>query len=295
MPRISTHSGASGRRAASSRSIRRFSPGSRKRNILLRPAAPGPRDISLFEYQTLFDQRGDLYSRANRLYPEARAEEAATLLSYLALSAGARWLDVSAGGGYLSERARAQGLPPARFSCDGSLAFLLSGGGSASGCVAAAERLPFPDGRFAAAASLAALHHSEDPRAACRELLRVTSRAGRAVLGDAAAGSETARFLNSFVDRHTSSGHRGRFYSPEELEGFFAAAGGRDARGVQARLFWRLPSRADAVVFFRSLFGLVPSTTDSEIEEALNDLGAASKEGTFAIPWTMNYASAGPA
>jgi hypothetical protein len=31
----------------------------------------------LFEYQTLFDARGDLYSRANRRYPEARPEEAA--------------------------------------------------------------------------------------------------------------------------------------------------------------------------------------------------------------------------
>jgi SAM-dependent methyltransferase len=264
-------------------------------HILLAAGGAGPRDIGLFEYQTLFDQRGDLYSRANRLYPDARAEEAAALLSHLALPAGARWLDVSAGGGYLSERARAQGFPPARFSCDGSLAFLRSGGEYAAGCVAAAEALPFPDGRFAAAASLAALHHSEDPRAACRELLRVTSRGGRAALGDAAADSETARFLNSFVDRHTTSGHHGRFHSPEALAGFFEAAGGRGARAERVRLFWRLPSRADAVVFFRSLFGLVPETTDGEIDESFEQLRAVPDSGAFSIPWTMNYVSASPA
>jgi SAM-dependent methyltransferase len=201
------------------------------------------------------------------------------------------WLDVSAGGGYLSDRARARGLPPARFVCDGSLPFLRSGGTSSGVCVAAADRLPFPAGGFGAVSCLAALHHAEDPRAAGRELLRVTSAGGRAALGDVAQGSEASRFLNGFVDRHTESGHHGRFYSLEDFAEFLSGDGARDRRAETVSLRWMLPTRRDAVVFFRDLFGLIPSTTDAEIEEALNALEAADGPDGFRIPWTMQFVS----
>jgi SAM-dependent methyltransferase len=246
----------------------------------------------VFEYQTLFDLRGALYNRANRLYPAARAEEAAAILRHLALSPASCWLDVHAGGGYLSDRARAEGLPPAEIACDGSLQFLHSSGHSRSSCVSIAEALPFPDRAFDAVACLAALHHAEDPRAVCRELLRVTAPGGRAAVGDVAEGSPAARFLNGFVDGHTESGHHGRFYPLEELEGFFAAAGGKQLRAERARLSWTLPSEVDAVLFFRDLFGLEPSTTDAEIEAALAELGAGPAPGGFRIPWTMHDVSA---
>ena len=245
----------------------------------------------MFEYQSLFDARGGLYNRANRVYPEARAEEAAAMLRHLALSPRSRWLDVLAGGGYLSERARAEGLPPASAACDGSLPFLRASENTAV-CVARAEGLPFGEGRFDAVACLAALHHSEDPRAVFRELLRVTAPHGRAALGDAADDSPTACFLNGFVDRHTASGHRGRFYALETLEGFAAAAGGCRIESERLGVHWTLPSSRDAVRFCRDLFGLVSSTSDGEIEAGLADLGAAAVPGGFQIPWTMHYVSA---
>jgi SAM-dependent methyltransferase len=246
----------------------------------------------LFEYQSLFDERGGQYSRANRRYPEARAAEAAAILSHLALSRASRWADVSAGGGYLSERARGLGLPGARFSCDGSLPFLLSGGRALGACVARAEDLPFRERAVDAVACLAALHHSEDPRHACGELLRVARPGGRAALGDVAAESEAARFLNGFVDRHTEAGHRGRFYSLDRLTDFFVSSGGRDPRAEAVRLRWVLPSRADAVAFFRDLFGLVPKTSDDAIGAAIDELGGGGESDAFQIPWTMQFVSA---
>ena len=244
------------------------------------------------EYQTLFDARGTQYSRANLRWPEARAEEASAILRHLALTSGARWLDVQAGGGYLSDRALTLGLPPASASCDASLPFLLSSGGAFRSCVCEPEGLPFRRGAFDAVACLAALHHAADPTALCRELLRVAVPGGRAALGDAARGSRAAAYLNGFVDRHTAAGHCGRFYSPEELRRFFVLAGGKNPRVERVEISWTLPSASDAVLFFRSLFGLEPSATDREIEAELGGLGAAATPAGFRIPWTMHYASA---
>lgn len=245
----------------------------------------------MFEYQTLFDARGGLYNRANRLYPEARAQEASALLRHLSLSPRSRWLDVSAGGGYLSERARAEGLPRASVACDASLLFLSSAPHRRGACVARAETLPLADGRFEAAACLAALHHSEDPHSVFRELLRVTTPGGRAVLGDVADDSPAARFLNGFVDRHTEGGHHGRFYAHETLAGFFAAEGACGIRSESLQVFWILPSHRDAVLFFRNLFGLAPATTEAQIVDALAELGAGPSENSYRVPWSMNYVS----
>jgi SAM-dependent methyltransferase len=248
----------------------------------------------MFEYQTLFDARGALYNRANRLYPEARAEEASVMLRHLDLCPRSRWIDVFAGGGYLSDRARAQGLPPARFECDGSLHFLNSSERTQSVCVAGAEALPFPDRGFDAVACLAALHHAEEPQAICRELLRVTG-SGRAAVADVADDSGASRFLNGFVDGHTESGHQGRFYALETLEGFLAAAGGRDIRAERVEIGWVLPSLADALAFCRDLFGLASPTGEAEIARSLTELGGAEAPAGFRIPWTMHFVSAGRA
>jgi SAM-dependent methyltransferase len=246
----------------------------------------------LFEYQTLFDARGDLYSRANRRYPKARAEEAAAILSHLELKPTSRWLDVSAGGGYLSERAMAQGLPAARVSCDESLPFLRSGNHPGRVGAASAQELPFADGRFDGVACLAALHHAEDPEAVFRELLRVTAPGGRAAFGDVAEDSEAARFLNGFVDRHTAPGHSGRFYALRTLVSFLRRGGGTSIHAESVRLSWTFGSAEDASDFFRDLFGLDPSTTDAEIRRALDDLGADGDAGRFRVPWTMQHVSA---
>jgi SAM-dependent methyltransferase len=247
----------------------------------------------LFEYQALFDARGALYNRANRRYPEARAEEARAMLSHLALAPASRWLDACAGGGYLSLRARADGLPPARVACDESLQFLRSSERPQPACLATAGALPFPDRSFDAAACLAALHHAEDPAAVCRELLRVTRPGGRAALGDVAEGSAASRFLNGFVDRRTETGHRGRFYSLDSLTAFLRAAGGREIRSERVEIAWRFASGEDALRFCRDLFGLEPSTRGSEIRHSLLELGGHLEGGGFRIPWSMHYVSAG--
>jgi SAM-dependent methyltransferase len=242
------------------------------------------------EYRAIFDARGARYNHANRLFPEARAEEGERLLDHLRLREGTRWLDVGAGGGFLATRAADRRTVPV--GCDASPVFLSDARAYALRTVADYERLPFPNRAFDAAGCLAALHHAEAPDRVIAEMLRVTATGGRIAVGDVAAGSRAARFLNTFVDAHTDQGHAGRFYGGETLAGFLEEAGAREVRAEAVEVGWRFASSSDAPAFCRELFGLRPDTRDADLRVALIELGLEESNGGWRIPWDMVFASA---
>ena len=244
------------------------------------------------EYRALFEVRGQRYNRANRRFPAARAEEAERLLAHLPIGSGQLWLDVAAGGGFLADRAAARGVAGTAVGCDESPVFLADSRSYSLRTVTAYSRLPFPDRAFGAAACLAALHHAEVPVDWIAEMLRVTAAGGRVALGDVAAGSRAAAFLNGFIDAHTETGHAGRFYDPDTVLGFLGRAGGRDSRAVQESIRWSFDSRADALAFCRELFGLHPETPEPDLGGALDALGLSGSDGRWSLPWDMVFASA---
>jgi SAM-dependent methyltransferase len=190
------------------------------------------------------------------------------------------------------DRAAARGLPGTAVGCDESAVFLADSKSYSLRTVTDYGQLPFPDRAFAGAASLAALHHAEDPVDWIAEMLRVTAVGGRVALGDVAAGSRAADFLNVFVHAHTETGHAGRFYDPDTFLGFLGRAGGGDARAAQESIHWCFESRADGRAFCRELFGLHPETPEDGLDAALSALGLAGADGRWALPWDMVFASA---
>jgi hypothetical protein len=72
-----------------------------------------------------------------------------------------------------------------------------------------------------------------------------------------------------------------------------ARSGGRGIRVETVKLSWRFGRSEDARVFSRELFGLVPETTDSELDDALAELGLFEDAGRWRLPWKMVFASAG--
>jgi len=245
------------------------------------------------EYTAIFDARGGHYNLANRRFPGARAEEARALLDHLGLrDRPGPWLDLAAGGGYLAERARAEGIGATAFACDASLPFLAGTRHGALRTVAQYESLPFAGGSFSATGCLAALHHAESVPRIVAEMLRVTAPDGRAAIGDVAPESPPAEFLNRFVDRHTETGHRGRFRSAKSLLEAFVDAGGKRTRAQEGEIAWIFPSGAAAVEFSRELFGLRPETSDRAIAAELRALGLTERDGQAFLPWRMVFVSA---
>jgi len=246
------------------------------------------------EYAAIFDARGGHYNLANHRYPLARAEEARAILGHLDLPAAgaARWLDVAAGGGYLAQRALAEGVKAPAVACDASLPFLIESSGYRGRALSQYESLPFADATFSAAGCLAAFHHADDPVSVAGEMLRVTVPGGRAAVGDVEPGSAPAAFLNDFVDRHTDTGHHGRFVTAALLRDAFSSAGGRRVRTEAREVSWHFPSRAAASDFCRELFGIRPSTPDGELAEALADVGLDGNGASARLPWRMIFVSA---
>ena len=248
--------------------------------------------MTISEYRAIFDARGGRYNHANRLFPEARAEEAAHLLAHLELTDGVRWLDVGAGGGFLAARASAAGLQTSPVGCDASPVFLFEARGYRLRTTVDYEWLPFPDGAFEAAGCLAVMHHAEAPERVIAEMLRVTAGGRRVAVGDVAAGSPAARFLNEFVDAHTPQGHAGRFSDAAGAARLMEKAGGRRIRSAQVALSWRFAKRLDARAFCRELFGLLEDTPEADLDAALGALGLTESDGGYRLPWDMVYSSA---
>ena len=72
----------------------------------------------------------------------------------------------------------------------------------------------------------------------------------------------------------------------------FEHGGGRAVRAEAVRVFWRFPSRADARLFFRELFGLREDTEDADLDAAIGWLGLLELGEGCRLPWDMVFASA---
>jgi ubiquinone/menaquinone biosynthesis C-methylase UbiE len=101
------------------------------------------------------------------------------------IPAPGRLLDVGCGTGLLAQRLSERGFTVT--GLDLSLGMLLQGGRALRYVQGDGAALPFPDGTFDGAVTVAALHHMFDPRTVAdtiREMLRVTRSGGAVVIWD---------------------------------------------------------------------------------------------------------------
>ena len=85
------------------------------------------------------------------------------------------------------------------------------------------ENLPFGEGEFTAVICTTSLHHYPDPHKAAREMARVLTPDGRAVIGDMTSDLITMRVVDAFL-RRFEAGHV-RMHRSEELRRMLEDAG----------------------------------------------------------------------
>jgi SAM-dependent methyltransferase len=227
-------------------------------------------------YPEIFAQRGNRYHDAMLRFPDARNAEFERLFDAGPVPAGARVLDLPAGGGYLAR------LLPA----DATLVSLELAEGFGGGVQVYDAQRTWPHAPFDHAVCLAALHHIPDQPSFIRGLLGTLHPRGVLHLADVAAGSSLVRFLDGFVGRYNITGHEG-MYLPKD-EAFFAALGNVRRFG-ELPCPWVFADEAAMLDFCGSLFGLVDCPA-AELRAALADLvGFEAENGGVRLDWRLLY------
>ena len=152
----------------------------------------------------------DVWSGRARAYRESEAHRQGRDLDlFVEWAAGKTVLDVATGGGHVAERLRQAGSEVV--TCD-------SAPGMQPDVICRAEDLPFADGSFDVVTCRVAAHHFEDPRAALRELARVSRElvlvADNLYAGEAGEEADLVRDPTHI-----------RNYSADEWRELFEAAG----------------------------------------------------------------------
>ncbi len=224
-----------------------------------------------------------LYQLAMESAPDARAAEFRLPLELSGVKAGMNLMDFPSGGGYLRQYLAhdIEYLPVETVSGYRRYADVLMGDWT---------DLPVSDQSVDVVISIAALHHLTDQRIDCyREVCRVLRPGGCLVIADVAEGSPPSRWLDDYVDQHSSEGHTARFFTGAETA--LLREAGFDVPVAQLVEYpWLFSDRQQMVGFCRGLFRL-DRPTDQEIDNALEQyLGTTvADDGSLQLNWSLMH------
>lgn len=237
------------------------------------------------DYTELFNVRGRQYHAAMARYPAARDAEFGTVVEVAGVRPGESVADIPCGGGYLAGY-----LPPGTplWSIDSSDVF--------ADCfrqtrqdrflLCPIDRVPLADAAFDHIISIAGLHHVEDRRPFWRECARLLRAGGTLTVADVRAGSPAALFLDSTVDRHTSTGHKGIYFDRQTVDEL-DAAGFRVELAEPRRIGWRAETRAALGEFCHLLFGLENIDVATLTGILQSDIGMRDVPGGVELDWEL--------
>ena len=241
-------------------------------------------------YDDVFSARGDLYNHATLACPGARETERRLLLELLAPRAGERVADAPAGGGYMAEAIRDAG---AEVVCiEPSPRFAEGIAGRFETVLCPLDAINLPDASVDRVASLAGLHHLEQPERFFDEAARILRPGGTLAVADVQRHTPVATFLNGPVDRWTDTGHAGRFFAQGDFAAMSHRAGLAHTRELFRSFTWDAPDEATLVSFCHGLFGMTRATRE-QVDTALRSgPGIWSDDGGAHLNWSLLYAVA---
>lgn len=228
-------------------------------------------------YEAIFQERGKSYHLAMSQFPYARKNEFLELFRYRPLSTGEHVLDVPSLGGYIKT------IIP-------EISEVISLDFSAPWKSEVKHVKPLEDWNLGAscqrAVCLAAMHHMEDLTGFLENLSRHILPGGVIHLADVWKNSRIRTFLDGFVDRHTTTGHRG-LYRDWHSESFPAQL--KPSNPGLRTCPWIFKNDHDMALFCKHLF-CIQDVSDEEIIDVLtHEIGVTRMPQHLQLEWELDY------
>jgi SAM-dependent methyltransferase len=235
-------------------------------------------------YRDIFNHRGQGYHQAMSQNGIARQAEFNQAIQLACLSPGMTLGDIPSGGGYLNTYLD---QPVTLLSVETSTQFLTTSQNQPPPILCDRfSNIPLPSNHLDRIVSLAGVHHFENQPAFYREAYRLLKPNGLFILADVQEDTPVAHFLNDFVHRHNSNGHRGQFLTPKTRLQLHQA--GFTIRKLQlSSVPWRFQTVPQMVQFCQHLFGLDLATPEQILNGLSNYLGYRFRDGEYRLNWEL--------
>lgn len=239
-------------------------------------------------YEEIFKKRAWSYHQAMELCPSARVTEFSLAVECLDIASGMTLYDIPSGGGYLKQFVTVDNINYVFVESSSNFASHCPDELGCSALLSSLTALPLAPRSADRILSLAAIHHVEDKQQFFEQCLNLLKPEGLLVVADVEGGSNTAGFLNEFVDQYNSMGHKGTFLT-KTIGRSLESSGFEVVKNKYESFTWEFNSVPQMLSFCRGLFGLDLATDEDILVGVKEYLGFDEGADTVSVNWSLRY------